>query len=364
MSAGLSRFEFFAGLGRIRVVDPLTDEAYRRAETEIHKGDLDSSPHGSPWHTSFHASKFPGDDERACGRYAVYSLMNVPEPEPISPEGRAVMDASKDLERQLVQRWYDNGRLLSAPPDADLQTGFEDPRYWLTGSTDAVKLPPNWHRPHVVEVKSKDDDVVMEMMGGKRRWDEAHRRQLLVQIGLAHAAHPWRSVMVCSDCWRLVERGEEVWECPVHGAEAQVQGVNLEPPRTGSLYYASRDRPRRSCEFFFTLDEEFMELGRAKLAEWRGYFERDELPPRPFTKGGWSLKPCQWCPMKKHVCKPDTTKKIERIQDSDAFHGYVQGLRPSYDYEETRQAVLDRWDGEDGPVRLANQPENHEETST
>lgn len=308
---GITRAALFAKLGVIRVIEPMTLQAYEDHEREIWEKDLENSPHGEAWHTSFHASRFPGDDPMACGRAAVYGLMNIPSPTPISPYLRALGDAGKDIEKQIVTRWKRAGVLLSADADAEVQTGFVDEEVWLTGNTDAVLLLPGWRRPHVVDVKTKKDTYVDDMKIGSRDADAAHRRQILTYIGLAH------------------ERSAEMWP-------------GFDPVQDGSLYYVSRDNPRNTFEFFYTYDKEFMTQGRHKLRAWKQAFLEGELPPRP-QHWKWSESPCQWCPLKKHVCKPDFKARITRLEDSAALE-FATSIRPTYSYDDTRAAVIGRWE--------------------
>src|SRR5689334_2129466 len=100
-----TRSELFQKLGIMKpLVNPILDAAYEIEEKQIWLEDLQSSPHGQHWHVSFHASSFPGDDPKACGRAAMYSLMNIPAQEPIDRKGRAVMEAGKDIENRIVWR--------------------------------------------------------------------------------------------------------------------------------------------------------------------------------------------------------------------------------------------------------------------
>jgi hypothetical protein len=348
----LSREQLFAVLGLIKLIDPLTDRAYSERELEIWLNDLENSPHGVPWHTSFHASSFPGDSEW-CARKAVYGLLNVPRPEPTSRFLRSVGDAGKDIERQVVSRWAEMGILLSAAPEETLQTGFVDKEYWLTGSTDAVVLPYRWRKPHMVEVKSKAVEKVEEMKWARRSYDLNHRNQCLSYIGLAHEQHPWKEAIVCKDTWRLAEPGSEnvidAMVCAKHGIHADsgcLTRIDLEPCTSGSIYYVARDDPSNTFEYYLTYDPEFMANGREKLAEAKGHFLEGTIPDRPADQDGkvigWSEQPCKWCPLKKHVCKPDFQKKIKDLADSHAIE-YTQDMWPHYDYERTRKAVLDRW---------------------
>src|ERR1700723_1139590 len=142
---GLSRDEFYNSLfGASPIIESMLLAAYEREEQEIWRGDLESSPHGQKWNTSFHASSFPGDDPFACGRLAVYGLMNPPPNEPIAPWLRGWFDLGKNLELDWVRRLARDGRLLSVDQTArpnEPQTAFVDAEHWLTGGTDAIVLP-------------------------------------------------------------------------------------------------------------------------------------------------------------------------------------------------------------------------------
>lgn len=340
----ISRAELFATLGVIRIIDPLTDRAYAEREQEIWEKDLENSPHGQPWHTSFHASSFPGDDATACGRRAVYGLLNIPDAEPTGRFLRSVADAGKAIETELVKRWHAAGILLSAPDDSALQTGFTDEDHWLTGSTDAVVLPYRWHRPHVVEVKSKADNKIEEMKSLARSFEPKHRLQLLAYVGFTHEQSPWKEVRVCNRTWRIVPSNSTY--CDLHHDDMCIETIDLEPCTSGSIYYVSRDNPSNTFEYFFAYDPSFMEEGRAKLASWRVDYEQGVIPQRPRHPDGklvgWSEEPCKWCPLKKEVCKPDNKDKIELIENSHA-HEYSKNLMHNYDAEATREEVLGRW---------------------
>lgn len=340
----VSRTQLFVQAGVIKIVEPLTDRVYKEIEKRTWLEDLESSPHGEPWHTSFHASSFPGDDPHACGRKAVYSLLNVPDLEPTSRFLRSVADSGKAIENELVQRWHDAGLLLSASPGAEIQTGFKDKESWLTGNCDAVILPFRWTRPHVVEVKSKADDKVNEMRELTRKWDDKHRNQCLTYIGLLHEAYTWREALVCRHTWRLAD---DSGMCRVHGDGLCVQKINLDRCIDGTIYYVSRDNPSNTHEFTFSYDSDFMARGRERLRAWRESFMGELLPDRPRKENGnlvgWTEQPCKWCSMKKHACKPDwKDDQLTDLRQSEALK-YTSSLRKNYDYNKTRQAVIDRW---------------------
>lgn len=310
-----SRSELFARLGILKpVVGPILDAAYKLEEQQIWEQDLFSSPHGEHWHTSFHASSFPGDDEKACGRQAIYSLMNIPSFNPVDRDGRAIMEAGKDVEKQIVTRFERAGILLTEGAEADFQMGFEDAGHWLTGSPDAVILMPGLNRPHVVEIKSKDHNAVLEMQMGQRSFDPAHRKQILTYIGFTH------------------ENSKRLWP-------------DLDECIDGSILYVSRDRPGTTHEFRFQYNQEFMDKGRAQLADWRQHFLQEQLPERP-KSWKWTEPPCKWCPVKK-ICKADYQQDVEKLSDSNGI-AHAKEVRGEYDYEEVRNEVLDRWEKQGG----------------
>lgn len=306
-----SRSEMFAKLGLTKpVAEPILNEAYKREERQIYEEDLFSAPHGQHWHLSFHASSFPGDDPKACGRKAIYTLMNIPGKEPISRQGRAVMEAGQDIEARVVWRYYRSGLLLSDPPDAEHQMGYEDTEHWLTGSPDVILLIPNKNRPHVVEIKTKWDSVIDKMKAGQQSFDPAHRIQCLTYIGLTRDnAHLW---------------------------------PELEPCNSGSILYLSRDNPSKTHEFVFSYNEEFMKEGREKLEEWKQNYLNGELPERP-KNWKWTEEPCKWCVYKRDVCKPDYKDGVTKLKDSNGIAWAEKQRKIGYDYEETRKAVLQRW---------------------
>jgi hypothetical protein len=212
----------------------------------------------------------------------------------------------------VVKRWEEYGILLSAGPDAEVQTAFEFPEWWLTGSTDAIIKPPGWNRGHVIEVKTKYDDVINQMKLGQKSYDEVHRRQCLTYIGMANA--------VSSELW-----------------------PELDPVIDGSIYYISRDRPRNTVEYFFDLDSNFLQLGVERLAQWKQYFLEGHLPERP-KEWRWTEEPCKWCPVKRQ-CKMDIKADVYKLEDSATIE-YAKGIRKDYDYATKRAIVLDRWANE------------------
>jgi hypothetical protein len=117
--------------------------------------------------------------------------------------------------------------------------------------------------------------------------------------------------------------------------------MGLEPARSAYIFYASRQDPRTTAEFYIPIDWDFINSGIEQLTQWKDNYLNDELPERP-REWRWTEEPCRWCPMKKYACKPDNKDKITKLSESNAV-GFAKELRPNYDFEETRREVLKRW---------------------
>lgn len=256
--------------------------------------------------------------------------MNIPDSEPISEYGRAIMDAGKAIETEYVTRYEEDGVLLSRPPTDKYQTGFSDPNYWLSGNLDAVIRPPGWSRGHVVEVKSKDHQVIDEMRSGMRSYDEEHYYQLQVYLGFLQT----ESFKLYKD---YAERIADSYIDPsFYGLTDKIE--------TGSILYVSRDRPRHTKEFVFDYDEDAWIRGTKLLNAWKGDFVSGILTPRDPT-WKWLDQPCKWCPVKR-ICKADNNAGIIRLSDSNAITT-ATNTRNSYDYIQQRKRVLKRWKAKD-----------------
>jgi len=314
-----TRAETMEALGlSVDIVSPLLEQCYKNEEKQIWENDLFSSPHGKHWHTSNHASQFPGDPEDACPRKAVYGLMNFASNKPTERAGRAIMEAGLDIEDRVVTRFQRAGILLSNPPDAEHQTNFQEKKVWLSGNSDAIIKIPRSNRPYVVELKTKFQNKIDMMKAGEIGPDKQHINQIKTYIALVH------------------NYGHEYWP-------------DMDECIAGSILYISRDKPSDTVEFKFKYDPEWWEEGIARLEEWNNYFIQDIIPPKP-ENFMWSKGPCQYCPMKKEICKPDFTNKIENLSESHGIE-WTKKVRGDYNYKETRQAVLNRWKVEDEPVR-------------
>lgn len=221
------------------------------------------------------------------------------------------MSIGKTVEYDLVDAWHRAGILLSAPPDEDIQTGFEFPEVWLTGSVDSVIDIDG--RPVPVEIKTKSAEHIAEMQIGKRGPDDRHISQLKVQIALAKADNKWD---------------------------------DMKPITHGFLYYLSRNDPTQTAEFRVDYDEAFFDAGIEKLRRWRAWFEEGVLPSINPTKRHpmgwrWSYPPCNWCPFKK-TCQEDHREGITDLAESNGVYRAGR-IRDDYDPEKARQEVKDRW---------------------
>lgn len=325
----LTRKELFSRLQLIRTVEPITQQAYVKVEDEMWRGNEGNSPHGNPWHVSFHASQFPGSD-MSCPRAGLYGMMDFPDSMPTDRRLRVLAAAGKGIEEELVRTWHRAGILISASPDEPVQTGFEHPDVWLTGSVDAIIKPEGWNKPLPVEIKSKYQRVIDEMRVGKRGPDPGHISQIKVQLSLV----------------RMTQ--EKIFP-------------ELEPVTHGIIYYLSRDKPDETAEFRVDLDDRFFELGIARLKQWKAWFEESYLPSvNPSKKHPmgwrWSYQPCLYCPYKK-TCQLDHQEGRTDLMDSIGIDR-SQKVRPEYDPVAARQRVLNRWSKRSGDdkITVVSQP--------
>lgn len=299
-----------------KVVDELTDAAYKIVLEKKFTQDLGNSPHGNPWHTSFHASQFPVDKEYACPRKAVYRLANFTEPEPPSRWLVGLGEIGKAIEVALTTKWQEIGILLSPPPTEPIQLGAQDDDSWLTCSFDSVLLPFDWNKPLPVEVKSKSLEVVQKMILGDRGPDDNHVAQLSVQL-------------------YFLRKNQEQW------------WPNLNPVTHGVIYYVARDDPNVTKEFNIPLDIPWVEERIDLLKEWKDLFIREEIAQTQ-TKSHplgwkWSELPCKWCPFKRDICKPDWQEGITDLSESRGIDKTIMARGGGYSYSEARSTVIDRW---------------------
>lgn len=273
----------------IEVVDPIVEHAYELGITKQKQ---------NGWYkTAFHASSFPADDPKACGRRAIYELMNVPG-EDFQPRGVAIMNAGADVERQIVSRLAGAGRLLHP---VDRQVKITLPEVWLTGKLDVVMEVGG--APLPVEIKTKNVEKIREMKQGARMYEPAHRRQLVAYMGALAGG-------LANDLW-----------------------PELRKTAGGVLYYAARDAPRTTNEYYFGLEADAFTLGLERLREWRGLWIAGQLPVRD-KSWRWTEEPCKWCPVKK-ICKADD-KLGTTVVDSSVGAKLV-------DLADVRKKIKNRW---------------------
>ena len=320
----VTRAEFFTRLQVTRTLEPIVEKAYRQVEDDRWRENANNSPHGHPWHVSFHASQFPGDDPKACPRQALYQMMDLPSSGAFSRKSRVIMAIGKEMERDLVQVWHDYGILLSASPEAEIQTGFELPEAWFTGSVDAIIKPHTWNKPVPVEIKTKDRETVEQMLVGARGPDANHIAQLKAQLGF------------------VALNQAELWPA-------------LDPVTHGYIYYMARGDKKNTgvitAEFRIDLDMDFFEMGIKRLKQWKAWFEEGFLPELDPGKRGskfghpngwrWSHLPCGYCPYRK-TCQLDFREGVTDLMESAGI-ARAKLVREDYDPEEARKRVLDRW---------------------
>jgi CRISPR/Cas system-associated exonuclease Cas4 (RecB family) len=317
---GISRTDFFTRLGVISPgpdLDSITEQAYLFNEEQERERIFKKKPRGR----AFFASMFPGgENERRCARQALYSMMDVPDPKPISPTGRAVIEMGKAAERQIVWRWGKMGLLLGVKlpkyeTDFFPQAGFEDKEYWLSGNADAVlDLRPSWEWVLPVDVKSKADDKINKMrLGELPPYEDDHYKQLQAYLYLCRKFHSYMR-----------------WD-----------KIGLKPAKAGFIYYVSRDNPRNTWSAYVPYNEEFVVAGLQRLTEWRKAFLDDTLPERP-KEWRWTEQPCKWCSVKK-ACKQDIKDDVTRLSESNAIESAAK-INAHYDPDRVREEVMRRWD--------------------
>jgi CRISPR/Cas system-associated exonuclease Cas4 (RecB family) len=313
-----TREELFGKAGLIRLgpdLDAVTEQAYLLQEQVDRKQRLEKTPGGR----AFYASMFPGgEDELRCARLALYNMMNIPEPDPITPSGRAIMSMGNAAEKQIVWRWGKLGLLLNVKvPEKEYgymnQVGFSDQETWLSGYADAVMdLRPRWDAVLPVDVKSKSQAKIDAMRAGELSYDPDHYKQVQAYLYLCRKYH-----------------NDMGWD-----------KLGLKIARGGIIYYVSRDNPRITWSAYVPYDEDFVNAGLDRLKAWKEHYLNDELPERP-PEWKWTKPPCQWCPLKK-FCKQDIRDDVTRLSESNTIQ-LAKKVNPKYDPEKVRQEVMKRW---------------------
>lgn len=309
----VTRLEFLARMQVVTVIDDLTERAYSIVEERIWRERSDDSPHGRKWNESFHASQFPTGD-KDCPRKAVYQMMDFRSAQPFNRRARTLMTQGKDIEVHLVDLWNKAGLLISAPPDAQHQTGFVYKDAWLTASVDAVLCPQD--QPIPVEIKTVSQDALNEMRAtGEPYNGDRYLAQLKVQLALVHLNQ------------------DKIWP-------------GLKPLTHGYLYYVSRADPTQTIEFRVNLDMQFFKSGISKLISYKGFFGEARIPSshpdakHPF-KWLWSYPPCKWCDYKK-ICQQDHRSGNNNLMESAGIER-ERTFDVDYNPVQVRREVLDRW---------------------
>lgn len=304
---GKTREELFRAVGVIKdgpELDKWTKQAYTEEEEKRWR-------ENSYFTSSFHASSYPGSD-KSCGRQALYKLMNFPEEKPISDKGIGIMGMGKAVEEQIVERWAKLGILLG--PNYPEQLKIEEENLWLSGYLDApLDIRPDWPSVLPVEIKSKSNKVIEYMKVGGQSYDEKHYFQLQAYL-----------------FWCIKNHYKMGWD-----------KLGLLPADAGIIYYVSREDPRNTHEFFVEADGGLMAEANGRLAAWKEHFQNDTLPARP-KDWKWTEDPCNWCPFKKFVCKPDTKGGIVNLSESNGVE-FARQLNPEYNIKQIKRRVEERW---------------------
>lgn len=345
----MSRAVLWGSLAGITPVESVLYSAYEEEEKYIWENNIGNSPHGMPWFTSLHASSFPGDDDTVCGRAQVYDLMNPASSAPHDPKTRALFELGHAIEHMHIKRLSNAGVLLTADVtgDDEFQTGFEDPDCWLTGSPDAIILPPFATKSHVLDVKSTKHENLLKMISDPLDTPYSHsknERQVKCYIGEANEKFS-PTVVTCVISGVLIKNGRDKC-CKAHIGNCVPKIIKVEPPDDGTIFYCSREEPITCTKsYYVSLDLDFMKSGKEKLKKWKTNFIEDRLPAHIHEgqKAKWTVGECKYCSHKSSgYCKRDYKNKTVNLSESDLIE-YTKSIRPNYDYGETREEVLSRW---------------------
>lgn len=342
----MSRSQLWGELNNVTIFESALLEAYEFDEKKRWKEEI-QNPHGRNWHLSFHGSKYPGEDDLTCGRAQVYELLDPYPEKALEPRVRMLFDQGLDIEHRFVERLSRHGILLSNDVTGDdkYQTGFEDSDIWLTGSPDAIILPRFSKKSVVGEIKTTSLEKVEAMKadpGNVPMSHDKYMRQLKTYICRAHDMPFNPSVMVCRISGTIMKD----FICNhKHTGECDPVLVSVQPPDEGTLIYAPREEPLNTVSYYASYDPDFYQSGSEKLAEWKSYFLKDEIPPHPLEgqSAKWSVDPCKWCNWKKPFCKQDYKDKVKSLSKSNLIK-HNQSIRPNYDFNKTRKAVLEFWE--------------------
>lgn len=310
---GLSRSGLFEAVG---LFEPDVDQAIEQSYVSLEAARLVER---RSWpRTAFVMSKFPGGDEKACGRHALYSLANPPMVTGTSSSGIAIMEAGTDVENQIVYRLGRAGRTIAGSvPLVErgpiVQLKLEEERFWLSGRADAVlDLRPEWMSVLPVDVKSKAPDKIRAMKAGDLSYDPSHKAQVMIYTHL----------------------------CRKHHFDMGWHDLGLEPAAGGVILYVSRENPRVSHSFYFTYDRAYVMKGLSRLEEWRERYLAGQLPDRP-KEWRWTEPPCKWCEYKKQ-CKEDIRHDVTDLEKSSVVR-IARHVDPDYDFAKIKRRVVKRW---------------------
>jgi len=345
--------------------EKVLDEAFLYSELRRWQTNEDDDPHGHAWATSFHASSFPGDDPMACPRKSLYTMMGFARDEPLPGRVRIFAEMGKAIEISITRAYADTGMLISTDQSTHgrqaIQTGFEEPEYWLTGNADALVVYPFQKSPVVGEIKAKRLNKVTDIKQGLAQPVPEHERQLQTYLAGTHLHlhEHLNKIRICA-ATGFVADGITTGICRLHGSWECLKEIELEPVQSGFLTYAAFDDPNIRATFEYELDLDFYYTGLAKLAQWKKWFEDDHLPslgpsegryPHPHGKlpgWGWSKEPCKYCPVQK-ICRADNADSIQTLTQSHGVRHTKEVRAPvglDYDPQASRQAVFSRWDSD------------------
>lgn len=358
--------EFWSRIGLAKEIDPLTTAAYKFGALKRALQSDQGEDHADPWHLSFHGSQFPGDNPNACGRFALYRMMDFSRPV-MKRWLEQVAESGKAIENSLVAKWYYAGYLVSPPSFLPglIQQQYEDRDHWLTCTVDAIVCWPKTIDPIVCEVKSKEAAVIRSMQRLIRGPDKRHVWQMKTEIALAYEAGPVVKQRCINSGRFAIMVGFEIEDgfmvggtevCPLHGGTKCLEEVRLRPPTRGYLYYVSRDNPEDTFEFMFEYDPNWLRVGRSKLARWRKFFLDDKLPATNFEDKryshpfGWQWTkpefPCRYCDYGQ-ICRDDHKLAVSRgetiaLSESAGVED-TQEIREAYSPLRAREAVRAFW---------------------
>jgi len=316
-----TREELFKAAGIIRdypKLDKYTEKSFKQIEEDRRNKSLEENNNGKYRGTSFYSSSFP-DKNKPCARLALYKLMNIPEPEPISPFLRGAINIGHAVEYEIVYGWALSGITIggSVPlsyGEKIAQLRFEDKNLWLTASLDSVlDLRPEYDCVLPVDIKSKKHDVVEDMKRGRTSYEEKHFYQVQSYIYMCNLFHE-----------------EMGWN-----------DIGLKPAKGAFIYYVSRQDPRMTAEFYIPADWDVINNGIEELKTWQKHFIEEKLPERD-KSWKWTEEPCKWCSYKKHSCKPDFKDNVAELRESNSVT-FTKTLVPNYNFDIVKNGVLERW---------------------